>query len=120
LRAFENRVLRKIFRSKRDEVTGEWRKLHKEELHHVYSSPNIIRVYHMKKNEMGGSYSIYGGKERCIQGFGEELEGNRPLERIRPTWEDNIKIDLQELGWWGGAWIGLLWPRIGVMSLRVP
>jgi hypothetical protein len=42
-----------------------------------------FRVYHLKKNEMGGSYSIYGGEEMCIQGFDEELEGNRPLERIR-------------------------------------
>jgi len=44
-----------------------------------------------------------GGEERCIQGIGEELEGNRPLGRIRRTWDDNIKIDLQEVGWAGGG-----------------
>jgi len=68
----------------------------------------------MRKNEMGGSYSLYRREERCIQGIGEELKGNRPLGRIMRTWEDNIKIDLQEVGWapGGGAWIGLLWPRI--------
>jgi len=72
----------------------------------------LLGFYQMKKNEMGGSYSIYGGQERCIHGFGEELEGNKPLGRIRCTWEYNIKRDLQEVGW-GRAWIGLLWPRIG-------
>ena len=47
---------------------------------------------------MGESYGIYGGEERCIQGFGDELKGNRPLGKIRRTWQDNIKTDLQEMG----------------------
>jgi hypothetical protein len=67
---FENRVLRGIFGLKRDEVTGEWRGLHNEELNDLYSSPNIIRV--IKKNEVGGACSTYGGGERCIQDFGGE------------------------------------------------
>jgi len=70
LRVFENRVLRRIFGPKTDEVTGEWRKLHNEELNNLYSSPNIVRVIKIKKNEMGGACSAYGGGERCVQGFG--------------------------------------------------
>jgi len=69
---FENRVLRRIFGPKRDEVTGEWRKLHNEELNNLYSSPNIVRVVKIKKNEMGGACSAYGGGERCVQDFGGE------------------------------------------------
>ena len=64
LRVFENRVLRRIFGPKRDGVTGEWRKLHNEELNDLHSSPNIVR--------MGGSCGTYGGRERCAQGFGGE------------------------------------------------
>jgi hypothetical protein len=60
LRVFENRVLRRIFGPKRDEVTGEWRRLHNEELNDLYSSPNIIRIDQIKKNEVGGACSTYG------------------------------------------------------------
>ena len=70
LMMFENRVLRKIFGPKRDMVTGEWRKLHNDELNDLYSSPNIFWV--IKLNEMGRACSIYGGEERRIQDFGEE------------------------------------------------
>jgi hypothetical protein len=62
----KNRVLRRIFGPKRDEVTGEWRRLHDEELNGLYSSPNIIWVI-----KVGGPCSTYGGGERCIQDFGE-------------------------------------------------
>jgi hypothetical protein len=65
LKVFENRVLRRIFVPKRDEVTGEWRKLHNEELTD-YSGDQT------EKNEMSGACSAYGGGERCIQGFGGE------------------------------------------------
>jgi hypothetical protein len=64
LRVFENRVLRRIFGSMRDEVTGNWRKLHNEELYNLYSSPSIIRV--IKKYEMGGACSTNGGEEECM------------------------------------------------------
>jgi hypothetical protein len=67
---FENRVLRGIFGPKRDGVTGEWRRLHNEELYDLYSSPNIIWV--IKKKKMGGACGTYGGHERCLQGFGGE------------------------------------------------
>jgi len=69
---FENRVLRRIFGPKRDEVTGEWRKIHNEELNDLYSSPDIIWMNKIEKNEMSGTYSMYGGQERCIKDFGEE------------------------------------------------
>jgi hypothetical protein len=71
LSVFENKVLRRIFGPKRDEVTGEWRRLHNKELYALHSSPNIIRV--IKENEMVRACSTYGGQERCIQGFSAEI-----------------------------------------------
>jgi len=72
LMVFENRVLRRIFEPKRDEVTRELRKLHNEELNDLYCSPNIVRGYKIEKNEMGVACSANGGEERRIQGFGGE------------------------------------------------
>jgi hypothetical protein len=68
---FENRVLRRIFGPKRDEVTGEWRKLHNEGLNNHYSLPNIVRVIKSRRM-IGGTCSAYGGGEKCVQGFGGE------------------------------------------------
>jgi hypothetical protein len=73
LRVFEDRVLRRIFGPKRDEVTGEWRKLHNEERNDLYSSTITITGDQNKKNEMGWACSIYVGEDRCIQGFGGEI-----------------------------------------------
>ena len=70
LRVFVNRVLRRIFGPKRDEVTREWRKLHKEELNDLYSSPNIVRVIKSRRMGWAGHVACMGGEERCIQGFG--------------------------------------------------
>jgi hypothetical protein len=91
---FENRVLRRIFGPKRDEVTGEWRRLHNEELNTLYSSPNIIRVIKSRRmrwvghvarmRENRGVYSILVGRH----------EGRRPLGRPKRRWENNIKMDL--------------------------
>jgi hypothetical protein len=72
---FENRVLRRIFVLKGDEVKEECRKLHKEELHDLCTSPNIFSGKKIEKNEMGGAFSTYGGEEMCIQGFGGEACG---------------------------------------------
>jgi hypothetical protein len=80
LRVYENRVLRRIFEPKRDEVTGEWRKLHNEELHNLYSSPRIIRQ--VKANEVGGACDTHGNGEKNVQGFGGKA---RRKETTRKT-----------------------------------
>ena len=72
LRVFENRVLRRIFGRRRDEVTREWGKLHNEELNDLYSSPNIVRVIKSRRMQWGGACSAYGGEQRRILGFGGE------------------------------------------------
>ena len=101
----ENKVHRKIFGTKKDEITGQWRKLLNAELHALYSSPNIIRSLksrriwagHVARMEQSrNEYRILVGKP----------EGKRPLERPRRRWEDNIKIDLREVGCDPGEWIG--------------
>ena len=65
LRVFENRVLRRIFGPKEDGVTGEWRKLHNEELNDLYSLPNIVRVIKSRRMKWAGVCGTYGGRERC-------------------------------------------------------
>jgi hypothetical protein len=72
VRVFENRVLRRIFGSKRDDVTREWRKLHNEKLNGLYSLSNNVRVIKIEKIEMGGACSTYGGRERCEHVSGGE------------------------------------------------
>jgi hypothetical protein len=96
---------------KRDEVTGEWRRLHNEELNDLYSSPTIIWVIKSRRMRWAGHVARMRkgrGAYRILVG---RLEGRRPLGRPRHRWEDNIKMDLQEVGW--GAWTGLTWLRIG-------
>jgi len=72
LRVFENRVLRGIFGSKRDEVTGEWRKLHNEELNDLYCSPNIVRVIKSSRMRWAGHVARMGEEKMRIQSFGGE------------------------------------------------
>jgi hypothetical protein len=93
-RVFEKRVLRRIFGPKRDEVTGEWRRLHNEELNDLCSSPNTIRVIKSRRMRWSG-HVARRGKERCIQDFDGGPEGRRPLGRPRRRWEDNIKMDIR-------------------------
>jgi len=69
LSALENRVLRRIVESKRDEVTGEWRRLHNEELNNLYSSPIIVRVIKSKRMRYAGHVARMGVEERRVQGF---------------------------------------------------
>jgi hypothetical protein len=124
---FENRMLRRIFEPKRDEVTGEWRKLHNEEQNGLYSLPNIVRVIKSRRlrwaghvarmREGRGVYSVLVGKP----------EGKIPLGRPRRRWEDNVRIDLQEVECGCGEWIGLTQDRdrwralvSAVRNLRVP
>jgi hypothetical protein len=97
LRVFENRVLRRIFEPKRDEVTGEWRKLHNEELHNLYSSPDIRQV---KANEVGGACGTHVRGEKSVQGFGGKVR------REETTWKTKAYV-----GIWGqngslGDWLG--------------
>jgi hypothetical protein len=98
LRVFENMVLRRIFGPRRDEETGEWRRLHNEELNDLYSSPNIVRVTKSKRMRRVGHVARMGeyrGVYRILVG---KLEGMRPLGRPRHRWVDNIRTDQQELG----------------------
>ena len=107
LRVFENRVLRKVFGPKRDEVTGEWRKLHNEELNDLYSLPNILRVVKSRPMSWAGHVAHMGedrGVHRVLVG---KPEGRRPLGRPRRRWEDNIKMDLKEDGGACGDWMEL-------------
>jgi hypothetical protein len=83
LRVFENRVLRKIFGPKRDEVTGEWRKLHNEELRHLYSSPNIIRIIKSRRMKWAGHVARMGEKRNSYRLLVGKPEGTRPLGRPR-------------------------------------
>ncbi|KAJ4445037.1 hypothetical protein ANN_06836 [Periplaneta americana] len=152
---FENKVLRKIFGAKRDEVTGEWRKLRNAELHALYSSPDIIKnvkyrrlrwawhiarigesinAYRIKPTKVTQHktarivfFTIRNIKSRCLRWAGyvasvgesriayrvlvRRPEGKRPLGRPRRRWEDNIKVDLREVGYDDRDWIGLAQDR---------
>jgi hypothetical protein len=124
LRVFENRVLQKILdlRATRWQESGE-----------NYILRNLLifsphQIFGWSSEEWDGwVYNTYGGEERCIQGFGEETEGKRPLERLRCRWEDNIKVDLQEVEFGAVDWIELAqdrdrwWARVHVvLNLQVP
>ena len=111
LRVFENGVLRRIFGPKRAKVTGEWRKLHNEELKGLYSSPNIMRVIKSRRMRWAGHVARMGvgrGVYRVLVG---KPEGKRTLGRPRRRWEDNIRMDLQEVGLGYEDWIGLAQDR---------
>ena len=108
---FENRVLRRIFGPKRDEVTREWRKLHSKELNDMYSSPNIIWVIKSRRMRWAGHVAHMGERTVAYRVLVGRLEGKSPLGRLRHRWENNIKMDLQKAGW--GAQTGLIWFRIG-------
>jgi hypothetical protein len=98
LRVFENRVLRRIFGPKRDEVTGEWRKLHSEELHNLYSSPDIIRQVKSRRMRWAGNVARMGEERKVYKVLVGKPEGKRPLESPRRRWEDGIRMDLREIG----------------------
>jgi hypothetical protein len=101
----ENGVLRGIFGPKRDEVTREWRKLYNEELNDLYCSPNILRVIKTRMRWAGHAARM-GEKRGVYRVLVGKSEGKRPLGRPRLRWEDNIKMDNQEVGW--GAWTGFI------------
>jgi len=124
---FGNRVLGKVFGPKRDEVTGEWRKLHNEELNDLYSLPNIVRVVKSRRMRWAGHVARMGedrGLQRVLVG---KPEGKWPLGRPRRRWESNIKMDLQEVGGGRGDCLELAqdrdswWALVGtVRDFRVP
>jgi hypothetical protein len=95
LRVFENRVLRGIFGPERDEVTGEWRKLHSGELHNLYSPPDIIRQIKSRRMRWAGHVARMGEDRNVYRVLVGKPEGKRPLERPRQRWEDGIKMDLR-------------------------
>ena len=120
LRVFENMVLRRIFGPRRDEVTGEWRRLHNVELNDFYSSPNIVRVTKSRRMRWAGHVARMGEERGCIGSWWrnrrERDHGGRPRRR----WVDNIRMDLQD-------WIGLVQDRdkwrtfvSAEINLRVP
>jgi hypothetical protein len=104
LRDFENRVLRMIFGPKRDE-DGSWRKIHNDELHSLYSSPNIVRVIKSKRMRWVGHVARIGEGRGVYRVLVGRSEWKRPLGRPRRRWEDNIKMDLMEIGIDGASWI---------------
>jgi hypothetical protein len=124
---FENRVLRRIFGPKRDEVTGEWRKLHNEELRDLYSSPRIIRIIKSKRMRWMGLVARIGKKRKAYGFMVGKPVGNTPLGRTRRRWLDNINTDVGDIGWGGVDWIGLAQDRDKwralvneVMNIRFP
>jgi hypothetical protein len=111
LTVFENRMLRRIFGLKRDEVTGEWRKLHNEELCDLYSSPSIIRIIKSSRMRWAGHMARMGEKRNAYRLLAGKPEGKRPLGRPRRRWVDNIRMDLGEVGWGDVDWIDLAQDR---------
>jgi hypothetical protein len=105
LRVFENRVLTRLFGLKRDEVMGEWRKLHNEELHDLYSSPSIIRILKSRKMRWVGHVARMGEKRNAYRLLVGKPVGKRPLGRPRRRWVDNIRMDLGEVGWGDVVWL---------------
>jgi hypothetical protein len=97
LTVFENRVLKKIFGPKRDEVTRDWRKLCNEELHNLYCSPNIIRMIKSEGIRWARHVARIGATRNAYRILVGKPEGKRPLGKPRRRWVDNIKIDLREI-----------------------
>jgi hypothetical protein len=115
------------FSAVRDEVTGEWGKLHNEELHDLYSLPSIIRITMSRKKRWAGHVARIGEKRNMYGLLVGKQEGKRQLGRPRLRWVDNIRMDLGEVGWGDVDWIGLAqdrnrWKALvnWVLNLQVP
>jgi hypothetical protein len=124
---FENRVLRRLFGPERNEVMGEWKKLHNEELRDLCSSPSIIRIIKSRRMRWAGHVARMGEKRNTFRLLVGKPEGKRPLGRPIYRWVDNIRMNLGEVGWGDVDWIGLAkdrkrWRALvnSVLNLRVP
>jgi hypothetical protein len=124
---FEIRVLRRIFGPKRDEVTGDWRKLHNEELNYLYSSSSIARMIRSRRMRWAEHVTCMGERRAVYRVLVGRPDGKRPLGRPRHRWGDSIKMAVQEVGCESMDWIKLARDRDGwralvnaVMNLRVP
>jgi hypothetical protein len=124
---FENRVLRRIFGPKRDEVTGEWRKLNNEELRDLCSSPSIVRIIKSRRMRWAGHVARMGEKRNAYRLLVGKPERKRQLGRPRRRWVDNIRMNLGKVEWGDVDWIGLAQDRSrwralvnSVLNLRVP
>ena len=120
-------VLRRIFGPRRDEVTGECRRLLNEELNDLYCSPNIVRVIKSRRMRWAGHVARIGEEKGVYRVLVGKPEGRRPMGRPRRRWVDNIRTGLQEVGCGYMDWIGLAQDRDRwrtlvsvVMNLRVP
>jgi hypothetical protein len=102
---FESRVLRMIFGPRTDEVTGEWRKLHNEELHDLYSSSSIIRIMKARRMRWAGHVARMGERRNAYRLLVGKPEGKKPLGRPRRRWLDKIRMNLVE--------VRVVWLRIG-------
>ena len=127
LRRFKNMVLRRIFGPRRDEVTGEWKRLLNEELNDLYTSPNIVRVIKSRRIRWAEHVARMGEEKRVYRVLVGKPEGRRPLGRPRGRYVDNIRMDLQEVGCGYMDWTGLAQHRdrrrtlvSAVINLRVP
>jgi hypothetical protein len=127
LRVFENRVLRRMFGPKTDEVPGEWKQLQNEELNALYYSPSIVRVIKFRRMKWARHVARRGKGRGVYRVLVEKPGGKRPLGRPRRRWKDNIKMDLQEVECGGIDRIELdqdtdRWRALvnAVMKLRVP
>ena len=106
LRVFENMVLRRILGPRRDEITGEWRRLRNEELNDLCSSPNIVRVIKSRRMRWAGHVARMGEEKGVYRVLVGKPEGKRPLGRPRRRWVDNIRMDLREVACGYMDWIG--------------
>jgi hypothetical protein len=111
LKVFENRVLRKIFGSKREE-DGSWRKLHNDEILSLYFSSNIFRMINSWRMNWAGHVASMGEGRGVYRVLVGRPERKRPLGRPRRRWESNIKMDLREIGVDGSNWIQLAQDRV--------
>ena len=104
LRVFENSILRRIFGPKRDE-NGQWRRLHNEELHSLYRSPITIRVIRSRRLRWAGHVPRMEEARSAFKILTGKPSGKRPLGRPRRRWENNIRINLEEIGINAGNWV---------------